>query len=85
MIIRILFFLGSMAVGFGLLVYTLKWVGWVGKSGWAEDKLGSGGTYTMWKLIGILIMIFGFLVLFGTVKLSPGVPVVDQEQTSIQE
>ena len=71
MIIRILFFLATLIMGIGILKYTLQWVGWVGKSSWAEDKIGVGGTYTMWKLIAIILIILGFLVLIGQVQLGP--------------
>ena len=38
-------------------------------SDFAEKYLGMGGTYNMWKIIAIAIMIFGFLYLIGTFEL----------------
>ena len=40
--------------------------GWVGKSWWAEWNLqGFGGTAGLVKIIGIVIMIIGFITLTG--------------------
>ena len=51
------------AIGLGILIerFTERIVNFVGYSGWAESKLGAGGTYTMWKLIGLLVIIAGVL------------------------
>lgn len=68
---RIIYFIVSMAVGLFIIVRTYTWVGWVGKSSWAETKIGMGGSYTMWKGIGLLIIAVGFLILIGVVQLSP--------------
>ena len=66
-LIRILVFLLCGAIGMGLLVKTEPWVNLVGKSFWAEQHLGSGGTYSMWKLIAVGIIIGGVLYLAGTI------------------
>lgn len=34
--------------------YTLKAVRMIGMMGWAESSLGRGGTFSVWKIIGIL-------------------------------
>lgn len=62
---RILIFVASFALGLIILRYNKYVVDMAGKSEWAEEKLGSGGTYTVWKLFGIAIMIFGFLWAMG--------------------
>lgn len=45
----------------GLAVFILKYteplVRMIGKNAWAEQYLGGGGTYTMWKLIALGIVI----------------------------
>ena len=66
-LIRILIFLGCFGVGMSFIVKTLPWVNLLGKSAWAEQHLGGGGTYTMWKLIGIIIIIVGLLIMAGTI------------------
>ncbi|MFO0702467.1 MAG: hypothetical protein U0514_01105 [Candidatus Andersenbacteria bacterium] len=32
---------------------------------WAEDKLGPGGTLTFIRLIGVAVILFGFMLWFG--------------------
>ena len=51
------------AIGLGILIerFTERIVNFVGYSGWAEEKLGVGGTYTMWKLIGLIVIVGGVL------------------------
>lgn len=71
---RILIFLGTLIIGLGIIRYNPQWVSWTGKNQWAENKLGSGGTYTLWKLVAIAIIIFGFLVLIGEFVLAPEKP-----------
>lgn len=50
-----------------LIIWKSPWiVDNLGKSAWAEEKLGtSGGTVLLYKLIGLLIMIFGMLTVAG--------------------
>ncbi|MDD4290350.1 MAG: hypothetical protein PHH83_03715 [Patescibacteria group bacterium] len=49
------------------IVWKTKWiVDNLGRSDWAEEKLGtSGGTVLLYKFIGLLILIFGMLTLAG--------------------
>lgn len=65
---RLLIFVGSFALGFIILRYNKYVVDMAGKSEWAEEKLGAGGTYTAWKLFGIAIIIFGFLWAMGALS-----------------
>jgi len=37
--------------------YRLQMVEFFGKASWAERYLGSGGSYTMWILIGIIMVV----------------------------
>ncbi len=61
------FFLFVLAVIIGLLFikYTDPIVRTVGKNDWAEQYLGGGGTYTMWKLIGVGLMILALVNWIG--------------------
>jgi len=50
------------------------WTMWivrqVGKMGWAENSVGRGGTFTIWKIIGILAPIVAIIYFFsGGVKI----------------
>lgn len=63
---RLLIFIASILVGILILKYTYKIVDTVGHNSWADKYLGfgtGGGTYTMWKIIGILAIIVGVVIL----------------------
>jgi hypothetical protein len=62
---RIIIFLVCSAAGYYCLTNSRQITNIAGPAGWAEHKFGPGGTYTMWKIIGILIWIFGFIYLLG--------------------
>ena len=64
--VKILVFLICVGVGILILKYTEPIVRMVGKMRLAENRLGIGGTYTVWKLIAVLL-IFGSLVYLTTV------------------
>ena len=51
--------------GLGILIVakTFAIVRLVGKNDWAEQKLGSGGTYTAWKIIGVIVIIASYYVI----------------------
>ncbi len=49
----------------GLVPKATVWVvRQTGKMWWAEERFGQGGTYVVWKIIGILAPIFGIIYLF---------------------
>lgn len=55
--IKILIFLLCCFIGILILKYTEQIVRTVGKMGWAENRLGMGSTYTVWKLIAVGLMV----------------------------
>ena len=55
--VKILIFLACVGVGILILKYTESIVRMVGKMSWAENRLGMGGTYTVWKLIAVLLIV----------------------------
>jgi len=60
---KILQFLGIMAVGFSLLYFAYPLYNIVGRQDWVEKYLGPGGTITFFRLFGALIVIFSFIFL----------------------
>jgi hypothetical protein len=52
-----------------LIVYRYRVVGFMGHIGWAEKKLGAGGTYTLFVLIGILGFIFSLMYMTNSFDL----------------
>lgn len=61
------FFLGLGIAGIGVLIvmYTNALIDFGGTSGWAEQKLGGGGTRLLYKLAGVGIILIGFAVAVG--------------------
>ncbi len=45
--------------------WTLAVVRMVGMMGWAENRIGRGGTFTVWKIIGILAPIVAIIYFFS--------------------
>jgi hypothetical protein len=63
--VRIIVFVAALAVGIFFLSYTERIVNFIGHNSWAEKYLGAGGSYTMWRILGVIVMIMGFLYLIG--------------------
>ncbi len=61
------FLIFFVCLGFGYIgiIYSKWLVDSLGRVSWFEDKLGSGGTYSFWKLLGLAFIIFGFVYMFG--------------------
>lgn len=68
---RILIFVITFSVGLLVMQRSVWIVQNFGYLDWAEKLLGNGGTYTAWKIIGVLIIIVGFLYALGTFSLGP--------------
>ncbi|MGI6103237.1 MAG: hypothetical protein ACOYBJ_01260 [Patescibacteria group bacterium] len=68
---RLLVFALSLVVGFWMIRNSLTLVGWFGQFNWAERYLGTGGSYSAWKLFGILAIVFGFLYAVGQFDIAP--------------
>lgn len=73
-----------MTLGFLVIKYSYQIVQYFGKVGWAERYLsgGFGGTYFMYKLVGVLVIIFALLYMFGALEIltSPLSPFFGGEQ-----
>ncbi|MFA5129657.1 MAG: hypothetical protein WC477_01910 [Patescibacteria group bacterium] len=50
-----------LAMGVGLIWKTRAIVGFFGHMDWADQKLGGGGTYLVYKTVGVLLCFFGML------------------------
>jgi hypothetical protein len=61
---------GILGAGIGFLItwkaYDIKNI--VGLSAWAEDKLGPGGTISMYRLIGVIVIILSFMYMTGLLQ-----------------
>jgi len=65
MLSKILIFLIGMAVGILVMMYNRFFAHLVGTNSFAEKTFGGGGTYIMWQLIGLLIVIITIVYIFG--------------------
>lgn len=63
-ITKIIVFIISLPLGLALMIKSEPLVRLFGKNSWAE-RVAPGGSYTMWKLIGLIVVILGFLFLIG--------------------
>lgn len=68
---RLIIFILAFIGGILIMKNTVPIVKIVGRSSWAEKYLGTGGTYSMWSLIGVAIILIGFLYFMGVIDLSP--------------
>jgi hypothetical protein len=48
-----------------VLARTEAWVRFVGKNVWGEKWFGPGGTYTLWKLVGVILAAIAIAFLVG--------------------
>lgn len=55
-------------IGFALIFYAGTLIEMFGRIPWAESNLG--GTRQAYILSGFLVMVFGFLILFGVVNIN---------------
>jgi hypothetical protein len=62
---KILIFILGIGLGILVMVYHRWFVRTVGVNAWAERVFGGAGTYTMWQLIGFLIVVVTILYSFG--------------------
>jgi hypothetical protein len=44
-------------IGFGLIKYSFQITNFFGHIGWAEQHLGGGGTYSLYKIVGVIVVI----------------------------
>jgi len=63
---QILVGLIGIPLGVVILIYKERIVFTFGKMDWAEQRLGSGGTYNIWVLIGLGLVIGSFLYMIGS-------------------
>ncbi len=60
--LRILIGLAITAIGAFMVIRTTKFVDFFGAIEWAEAKLGGGGTYLLYKVMGIIAAFIGIIV-----------------------
>jgi hypothetical protein len=64
--VKILVLIASVFACMAVIKYRLQMVQTFGKAYYAEKYLGNGGSYTMWILIGVLMVFMAAVWLVGT-------------------
>ncbi|MDD4151308.1 MAG: hypothetical protein PHR68_01725 [Candidatus Gracilibacteria bacterium] len=64
-LLKIIYAIILIAIGYYIIKYRKEVKGWTGNFVWAEQYLGSGGTYFIIVLIGLACIFFGTLYPFG--------------------
>jgi hypothetical protein len=52
-----------------IIVYRVSIRNFIGQIGWAERRLGPGGTYTALLLFGLLLFFFSLMIMTGTLDI----------------
>lgn len=65
MLRRFFIFLLGLGIGCLFVYFRKKIVDTIGKTSFAERFFGSGGSYFMWQLVGIIIIVLSLLYLTG--------------------
>ncbi len=81
---RIVVFILTTAGGLALMRYAEPIVRNTGHMDWAERTFGAGGSYTVWKIAGVFVIIAGFLFAIGRLDLSPGAAIQNLGPGTIQ-
>ena len=68
MVPRILTTLFLIVVGVAVMKWSEPLTNMFGRNDIAERYLGAGGTYTMWKIVGVIFILVSFFVLTGDFK-----------------
>jgi hypothetical protein len=63
-VLKILILIGGVAGGVLMMRYNYQLTQLFGYNSLAERYLGSGGTYTMWKLLGVLAILLAIWYVF---------------------
>tara|TARA_Y100000031_G_C8146283_1_gene350116 strand:+ start:306 stop:548 length:243 start_codon:yes stop_codon:yes gene_type:complete len=58
----------AIALGVYMVIKTEWFLQNFGRSAWAEDKLGGGGTRLMYKVLGIIIIFISLSVITGSME-----------------
>ena len=55
-------------LGFIIMIYRFQLAQFTGKIQWAEEHLGSGGTYNLYIIIGLAVSILSLMYSLGTIQ-----------------
>jgi len=64
---RIIWGIIWIGIGFAVVKYSYSIVNLFGHVPWAERYLGGGGSYTLYKIVGIILMVLGMMYMFNLI------------------
>lgn len=65
---RILVFILGVPLGFLIMIYRYQLKQFTGEIAWAEQHLGSGGTYNLILFIGLAVTVLSIMYAFGSLQ-----------------
>jgi len=65
---HILWGIVAIVTGVVAIKFNYQLVGFTGRQDWIESKLGSGSTYFAFKMLAVLMIVFGILYSFGLLE-----------------
>ena len=68
-VIKLIIGIPAICIGILLIVKSYKIVQKIGYNDWAEQHMGDGGTYTLVKIIGMLLIFLSMLGILGVIPL----------------
>ncbi len=81
---RIVVLILTFGGGLAIIRYAEPIVRAVGHMDWAERTFGAGGSYTVWKIAGVFVIIAGFLYAIGRLDLAPNAALQNFGPSNIQ-
>lgn len=63
-LLKVLVLILGLGVGTALIKYSYQMTHLFGRNSLAEQYLGNGGTYTMWRLLGVVMILGTFWYVF---------------------
>ncbi len=69
LVLRLIIGTLGIAAGIFLVAKSYTIVQKIGYNEWAEEHLGGGGTYTLVKFIGLVVILLAVLVILGLIPL----------------
>ncbi len=65
---KLLIFIIGIGIGIACVIYNRKLVQSLGPISWAERTFGAGGSYLMWQLIGLAIIVLTLFYVTGIIE-----------------
>ncbi|MFH0928640.1 MAG: hypothetical protein V1821_04175 [bacterium] len=68
LVFRLIFGSFLVVLGFVMVWRTIIFINITGKIDWAEEKLGPGGTWSFLKIVGVIVIMLGFMFITNLIE-----------------